>query len=131
MDVPKLSAAELELLNKVLPKGVVDKILHPKKERNAPPPLIKMEEFSGKIITTCLCCGVSTVHYVDYIKRKDCEGYAMRTVKNPSHAVKREHISDVIICEFCHDINLFKFDKSDLITMIINLRKQLRKGEKK
>jgi hypothetical protein len=130
MEAQSLSPDEIELLKKM---GIYDKICKPAKVAK-PKPLpyitVRLEDFSGTVTTSCLCCLGKTVQYVDYVKRKDVEGYAIRTVKQPSHQIKRTHVVDTINCALCQDERLFNYEKGDLIGMILALRKQLRKGEK-
>lgn len=132
METVSLSAAEKLLIEKMGLTSALKKLTNPPSERTkTPPPVsIKMEDFSGTVTTTCLCCGAKTVKYVDYVKRKDCEGYAVVTMEKPSHKIKRNHVVDTINCEHCQDNKLADYDYDELIKMVINLRKILRKGEK-
>lgn len=118
-----LSADELLLLKKLgikLPKET--------RERSSvdkAPQVIKLDDFSGRMILTCKCCGAKEVKFIDYVKRADCEGFTIVTVPAPSHIVKREHVQDVLWCRECADTMLQCYEKEDLVGMVIRLRKML------
>jgi hypothetical protein len=125
-----LSEDELLLLKKLgITLGDIKKEIK-KRERSKTAVSIELSNVSAKVVRNCLCCGHTDISYVDYVKRADCEGYALHTVNSPTHAVTREHISDTIYCSHCLDEKLMGWDKESLVTMIRNLRKQLMKGER-
>lgn len=119
--LPNLSAAELDLLKKLGIK--LPKQKNPLLDR-APKP-IRLEKISGKVVTSCKCCGFHNETYIDYLKRKDCEGYYTVSVSTPSFPVKRMHTYDVTVCPHC--ATLEEFPKEKLMEMITNLRMLLRK----
>jgi hypothetical protein len=127
-----LSQEELDLLKKL---GITESSLRPKEERASKdtlkaPKMIVLDSFSGEVISHCLCCGNTDKHFVDYVKRADCEGYCLKRVEVPTCAVTREHLSDVLSCSKCADDQLEKLSAQQLKGMIVKLRKYIRKEKR-
>jgi hypothetical protein len=122
-----LSQDELLLLAKLGVKmsDLQKKVKRERSSVDKEPQMIKMDDFSGRMILTCKCCGVKEIKFIDYVKRADCEGYTIVTVSTPSHEIKREHVQDVLWCRECTDSMLQCYEKEDLINMVIKLRKML------
>lgn len=84
---------------------------------------IDLSTRSGKKNIKCHCCGMTTAEYVDFVKRKDTEGFAIKTVKSPTNAVTEEFTYFVRQCEYCNDAALSDRTNKELIDMIKNLRR--------
>jgi hypothetical protein len=84
---------------------------------------IDLSTRSGKKNLKCSCCGTTTAEYVDFVKRKDTEGFAIKTVKVPTNAVTEEFTYHVKQCEYCSDEALSNRTNKELIDMIKNLRR--------
>jgi hypothetical protein len=126
--IDNLSPEEQELLKKLglTKEQILARIKQPKSKKNAPIDH-NLSEQSGTIHNTCLCCGSKTEEYVDFVKRADCSGYAMKSVVVPTHQPTVNLTYRVIKCAKCSDEQLLLRTTSQLVEMIHNLRKELRK----
>jgi hypothetical protein len=113
-------------------KALLDKLGIPIPERTKIPrkstervKTIDLSKTNAKQVETCRCCGAVTTRYMKFVKRGDMEGYAIRFVDAQLYPVTATHEVDVIMCSKCK--NLETFSKEELIEMVENLRKQVRK----
>jgi hypothetical protein len=129
METPALNDAERNLLLKL---GLnLDKLFPKERKRKDAPPLVDMSKKSAKVVRNCVCCGVQTVTYADFVKRTDDTGFTLVTVDTPSHVVKVTHVADVFSCPRCQDEKLAgMFTKEELAKMVKNLREQIRRRVK-
>jgi hypothetical protein len=123
-----LTQEEKDLLQKLglTEEAIAKKVSQQKVKKNAPIDH-NLSEQSGTIHNTCLCCGSKTEEYVDFVKRADCSGYAMKSVVVPTHQPTVNLTYRVIKCAKCSDEQLLLRTTSQLVEMIHNLRKELRK----
>jgi hypothetical protein len=85
---------------------------------------ISLDEKSGEITNICKCCGSTTITYVDFVKRFDCEGYAINTVEVPSHRVTERMVYNVVQCIACrNEVLLENYEVKELVRLINNLRR--------
>jgi hypothetical protein len=130
--MPDLNKEEQALLAKLgFTENKIKNLLKPHRTKKDVVPLTNLVGTSGIIVMKCVCCGKTTESFVDYVKRTDTEGFTIKVVSAPSNAPTRQHDSIVYSCPNCADGELESFSKIDLATMVINLRKELRKGVKR
>lgn len=129
MALKDLSAEEQALLSSLGLKSQedVNALFKPTRGKNEPPPLIDLTKASGSVKRICLTCGNTVIEYVDYVKRSDTTGYAVKTVQIPTHEVTREHIYHTFSCPKCKDEELSNLDRNELVQLVINLRNHVRR----
>lgn len=96
-----------------------------KSKDTGPAPInINLDEKSGEITNVCKCCGNITTVYVDFVKRADCEGYAINTVEIPAHPVTEHMVYNVVQCIACRsEVLLESYEVKELVRLINNLRR--------
>lgn len=102
-----------------------------KRESQEAPPLVDLTGFSGTMLLNCKCCGNQELRNIDYVPRTDRTGFCIRFVDVTQHTPTRHHESLVYECSNCKVDILGKCEVDKLVTMISNLRVELRKGKVK
>lgn len=123
----EFTAEEIALLAKVgLSETDLKNLIKPSAKSQKPKVAaitIDLSTRSGKKHLICMCCGTTSVEYIDFVKRADSEGFVPKTVKTPSHAVTEEFTYNVKRCDNCSDEALENRTNKELIKMIKNLRR--------
>jgi len=95
-----------------------------KKADKEAPVKISLDEKSGEITNICKCCGSVTKTFCDFVKRDDCDGYAIKTVEVPSHRVTEKMAYNVVQCIACrNEVLLESYEVKELVRLINNLRR--------
>jgi hypothetical protein len=125
-----LSADELSLLAKLgISLDAISKTKGKgfKGDPSKAPVTVSLEGYSGTMTAKCVCCESEAITLVDFVKRADAPGHAIKTVLKTTHKPTIHHKHDVFTCNKCEDSRLANFDKGSLINMVINLKKQLKR----
>ena len=123
----EFTAEEMALLAKVgLSETDLKNLIKPSAKSQKPKVAaitIDLSTRSGKKHLICMCCGTTSVEYIDFVKRVDSESFVPKTVKTPSHAVTEEFTYNVKRCDNCSDEALENRTNKELIKMVKNLRR--------
>jgi hypothetical protein len=126
-----LSEDEQALLDKmgIDVKKLIDGEQHRSSANKPKPVTLSRNNISSKVTYRCIGCKTSHTVYYDSVKRVDCEGYALNRVDTPSYEIRGTQMYDVYDCPVCETrAALDIMSQGDLISIINNLKDELRKG---